>query len=96
MVTVAIIGILAAMALPAYNNYRRTSADNACLTEMKSYAGVSIAVLRNGDTPGNAPAAACTAADDATALTGTISGTPRAPGTRQSQCDMATGRCVLL
>ena len=96
MIVVAIIGILAVIALPAYNNYRRTTADNACLAEMKSYANVSIAVLRNGDTPGAAPAQACIGADNAVALAGTITGTPRAPGTRQAQCSMVTGACVLL
>ena len=38
MVVVAIIGILAAIALPSYNNYRIRSAENACLAEMKQYA----------------------------------------------------------
>ncbi len=96
MITVAIIGILATIALPAYNNYRRNSADNACLAEMKQYANVSIVVLRNGDTPDAAPIQACTGADNAVALAGTITGTPRAPGTRQTQCNMVTGACVLL
>ncbi len=95
MIVVAIIAILSAIALPTYNNYRRTSAENACLAEMKGYANVSIAVLRNGDTPDAAPAQACSAADNAVAPNGTITGTPRAPGTRQAQCDMATGTCVL-
>lgn len=96
MITVAIIGILAAIALPAYTNHRRNSADNACLTEMKTYANFSIALLRDGNTPPNAPARACAAADNATDLSGTISGTPQAPGTRQSQCDMVSGSCELL
>ncbi len=96
MVVVAIIAILAAIALPAYNNYRARTADNACLSEMKAYANVSIALLRNGDTAGAAPARACGAADNATALTGNITGTPRTPGTRQTQCNMATGACALL
>ena len=37
MIVVAIIAILAAIALPAYNNYRIRSADNACLAEAKAY-----------------------------------------------------------
>lgn len=35
MIVVAIIGILAAVALPAYKNYTIKSADNACLAEVK-------------------------------------------------------------
>jgi len=37
MIVVAIIAILAAIALPAYNNYRIRSANNACLGEAKAY-----------------------------------------------------------
>jgi type IV pilus assembly protein PilA len=39
MIVVAIIGILAAIALPAYQNYTRESANNACLAQAKSLAG---------------------------------------------------------
>ncbi len=37
MIVVAIIAILAAIALPAYNEYRIRSANNACLGEAKAY-----------------------------------------------------------
>jgi type IV pilus assembly protein PilA len=96
MITVAIIGILAVIALPAYNNYRARSAENACLAEMKQYANVSMAILQNGDTPDAAPRQACSAAGNAAALAGTINGTPRAPGVRQSRCNLLTGDCALL
>jgi|SRR5690606_14222920 len=37
MIVVAIIGILAAIALPAYQDYIKKSADNACLGEASAY-----------------------------------------------------------
>ena len=37
MIVVAIIAILAAIALPAYNEYRVRAANNACLGEAKAY-----------------------------------------------------------
>ena len=38
MIVVAIIGILAAVAIPQYQNYTVRSAENACLAEVKAYA----------------------------------------------------------
>lgn len=97
MIVVAIIAILAAIALPAYNQYRVRTAETACLAEMKSYANFALATLHNNDTPDPAPEAACQAADDATAIgSPPITGTPRAPGSRQTSCDMDTGSCELL
>ena len=38
MIVVAIIGILAAIAIPAYQNYSKRSSENACLAEVKGLA----------------------------------------------------------
>ena len=38
MIVVAIIGILAAIAIPAYSNYTKKSRDGACMSEFKGYA----------------------------------------------------------
>lgn len=38
MIVVAIIGVLAAIAIPAYQNYTKKANDSSCLSEMKSYA----------------------------------------------------------
>ncbi|KJS05763.1 MAG: hypothetical protein VR73_11590 [Gammaproteobacteria bacterium BRH_c0] len=88
MIVVAIIGILAAVALPAYQNYTIRAANNACLAEVKGHAGAVVVWIADGSTgtaPGNAAAGACT-----TAVTGTtfpLSFTPAAPGGGTVTCD---------
>ncbi|MBD9478601.1 prepilin-type N-terminal cleavage/methylation domain-containing protein [Pseudoxanthomonas sp. PXM02] len=95
MIVVAIIAILAAIALPAYNNYRIRAAEGACQAEMKNYANFALATLNNQDTPGEAPRSACRLADDATVIGADITGTPVDPGLRRTLCDMETGNCRL-
>jgi len=48
MIVVAIIAILAAIALPAYNNYRIRSANNACLGEAKAFMNSFVAAVKGG------------------------------------------------
>ena len=95
MIVVAIIAILAAIALPAYNNYRIRSAEAGCQMEMKNYANFALASIHDGHTPDPAPRNACRLADDATALGVDITGTPQLPGTRITTCDMNTANCSL-
>lgn len=95
MVVVAIIAILSAIALPVYNGHRARSAEGACLGEMRAYAGISLAIIRNGDAPAAAPRQACRNADNATAVGVAITGTPQQPGNRQTLCNMNTGDCQL-
>lgn len=95
MIVVAIIAILAAIALPAYNNYRKKSADNACLVEMKNYANFSLVRMYNGSTPDVPPEKACLNAVTAINFTTPITGMPRSPGNRQTICDMQTANCRL-
>ena len=49
MIVIAIIGILAAIALPAYQNYTQDAANKSCLAEAKSYVGISIADKASGN-----------------------------------------------
>ena len=50
MIVVAIIGILAAVALPQYQNYTRKSADSACLAEATAIARGVASAIANNDT----------------------------------------------
>ncbi|MEN9465975.1 MAG: hypothetical protein RL217_2156 [Pseudomonadota bacterium] len=45
MIVVAIIGILASVALPQYQNYTKRSANGACLAEMSAASKVALADL---------------------------------------------------
>lgn len=95
MIVVAIIAILAAVALPAYNEYRVRSAETACQAEMKNYTNFALAAIYNNVTIPSPSLGACSAADTATDLTTAITGTPRAPGTRTTTCNLPNADCRL-
>ncbi|SIQ58033.1 type II secretion system protein [Aquipseudomonas alcaligenes] len=95
MIVVAIIGILAAIAIPAYTNYTARSASNSCLIEAKAYANTAITELNLGNAPGNPRAGgACQGyanAGPAMTLASSFTATPRAPGTGTVTCNLAVG-----
>ena len=97
MIVVAFIGILAAVALPAYQVYTIRSADRACMAETKAYTNVVLAALLDpGSGAPPAPTrAACTTLTDASGFTTvvgqTITGVPAAPGTTNTVCDLEAG-----
>ncbi len=101
MIVVAIIGILAAVALPQYSNYTKKAAENSCLGEAAAYAKAAVASLN--DIPPVTPAAAAPAACGATvtgtnpptSATGTLAFTSKSPGTKGISCDLTTGSCTL-
>jgi type IV pilus assembly protein PilA len=96
MIVVAIIGILAAIAIPAYQNYTITSANRACLIEAKAYANDTLVRLNNAQTPGtpgntNSACSAYQNAGAALTLTSSFTATPRTPGAGTVTCDLAQG-----
>lgn len=94
MIVVAIIAILAAIALPAYNNYRVKAAEGACLSEMKNYAQFALSAIYTSSPIVAPPKSACSAADTATDMNTPITGTPKAPGVAVTTCDMRTANCT--
>lgn len=92
MIVVAIIGILAAIAIPSYQNYTIRSANRACLIQTKAFANEYIVFLAEGT--GTAPvgaAGACLLAPVVSATT--VTATARLPGTAVATCTLATGVC---
>ena len=105
MIVVAIIGILAAIALPAYRDYMQRSSNSACLGEAKAYVGTAVADAADGRTPGTFNGKACT--DPATikvskanyAAGATVTFNPQPKGTasllKVTRCNAGTGSCRL-
>jgi len=95
MIVVAIIGILAAIAIPAYQNYTIKSANRACLAEAKGFANAVVAALSDG---ASAPSAANKACQNTT-VTGTtiatftgVTASARGNGDATISCN-ASGSC---
>ena len=102
MIVVAIIGILAAIALPAYNNYRIRSAENACMGEAKAYMNSWVSAAKSGFTPPTYQAGRCTAGTapvvgnaEATAVTYAATFLSVDPGQRDTRCSEQTATCQL-
>ena len=89
MIVVAIIAILAAIALPAYNNYRIKSAENACLGEAKAFMNAYLAASVSAMTIPTFNGKACTSGSGA----GTF--VTAAPGVKDPTCSPTTATCRL-
>ncbi len=66
MVAIAIIGILAAIALPSYQRYVQRSANTACLGEARAYINLAISIAAAGGTPDAFVPGACLFGDTLT------------------------------
>lgn len=96
MIVVAIIGILAAIALPAYNKYRIRAADSGCLLEAKNYANSSLIALHNNLTIPSPPLKACFSLTQSVDFATDLAAVPRLPGTGSITCHMSNGGCTLV
>lgn len=98
MIVVAIIGILAAIAVPAYQNYTVKSAERACMIETKAYSNKVMTEISNGQVPATPNVGACSditnAAGWGISSLADITGTPKDPGSLTTVCHTVTsGAC---
>jgi type IV pilus assembly protein PilA len=96
MIVVAIIGILAAVALPQYRNYTIKAAENACAAETKAYINVVVIGLNEIPVVNPTPAtvSACQTITTPADAAGTAVGTPKTPGVKTTTCQASNGSCV--
>ncbi len=101
MIVVAIIGILAAIAIPSYQNYTIKSANNACLIETKAYANKVLLEINDNTSPA-APVlgGACDSITDASGWNAStladIIGDPKSPGDANATCSIVNSfACAL-
>jgi type IV pilus assembly protein PilA len=103
MIVVAIIGILAAIALPQYRDYTQRSANGACLAEAKAYMGTAVADAADNRTPTAFSASACASGanmtkanyNDAASLTFVTKEQGNASLKKDVTCDAGSGSCKL-
>ena len=95
MIAVAIIGILAAIAIPSYNQHIAEAQQGACMSEAKSYSNHIYYLLndQDGNTVAIAPTpSACLSITDAAGDTAQpIIAVAKSPSNARIECDIPNG-----
>lgn len=97
MIVVAIIGILAAIALPQYKSYTEKSADSACLAEATAIARGVAAANANADSGllSTTALSACNSGTLPAALTTGTADFKASRGVKTVTCNYDAGTCKL-
>lgn len=101
MIVVAIIGILAAIAIPVYQKYTIDAANAACLNEASFYIRTVVVSASIAEAPKRYSHGSCQASTTdfvtkyttSNDLVGNETFNPKAPGNLRVTCNMATGNC---
>ena len=104
MIVIAIIGILAAVALPQYRDYTQRSANGSCLAEAKAYMGAAVSDAADNRAPTAFVASACetgesmsiAAYNNGTDLTFESKAQGSTAELRNVSCNGGTGACELV
>ncbi|WP_280522546.1 type II secretion system protein [Modicisalibacter xianhensis] len=95
LIVVAIIGILAAIAIPRYQDYKANAAEQACKSEVKAYTTAAAAAIYSGESAPALPSvdSACEyqSTDVPTSVDATISARPEGSTGSYTSYIVATG-----
>ncbi|WP_290446995.1 prepilin-type N-terminal cleavage/methylation domain-containing protein [Acinetobacter lwoffii] len=97
MIVVAIIGILAAIAIPAYQDYTKKSSAAGCLAETKAYASQLYTHTFDPSSTVDSPTASASVCNTIAAGEGqvgtaiVVTGTPKMTGAKVSECTFTDG-----
>lgn len=96
MLVIVILGILASVAIPAFQAYREDAANSACLSEANIYARRAYADIQLNKSSANIPAPIAKACSDinngikVVTIT-SFTSTARSPGSAVISCDLSAG-----